>query len=135
MGLRFLRNQLMMAVVGSCICVAASAPEGVLGGREAEAKLRQDGAYHSLEQALSRALYAVDASGHHMYSARNAAHRFEIRFQPSETRLAPINSRDTGVSLRLVGYGYGARLLQPERATLVSAGNRMEYRRGPLVEW
>src|SRR5271163_475698 len=37
--------------------------------------------------------------------------------------------------MTLRGYGYGDRLEQVREATPVSQGNRVEYRRGPLVEW
>ena len=43
--------------------------------------------------------------------------------------------RGTPWRMTLRGYGYGDRLEQVREATPVSQGNRVEYRRGPLVEW
>lgn len=38
-------------------------------------------------------------------------------------------------AMRLVSYGYGERAVPVEAAEVAAAGNRVEYRRGPLVEW
>ena len=64
--------------------------------------------------------------------ASNPAQRLSARFTPGEARL---ESGENSVGLRLSGYGYGNRLLQPSAARLAGSGNRIEYQRGNLTEW
>jgi hypothetical protein len=87
--------------------------------------------YPGLEEALHRALYAVEHNPGG-YTAQNAEQRLQIAFAPTETRLGHGND---AVALHLEAYGRDGRLCVPESGTLVSAGNRMEYKRGTLTEW
>ena len=79
--------------------------------------------------ALALGLTAAEPARHH-------GQRLDVSFAPSETRLQlPFESARNATSLKLLGYGYGDRLLTPEPAQLRSTGNRTEYRRGALTEW
>jgi uncharacterized protein (TIGR03437 family) len=90
----------------------------------------------SLEQAWRQALYAVERADQGGFTARNVAQGIEVSFRTSETRLvSALGGGESAVTLRLVGYGYGQRLQQPEPARLASVGNRVEYRRRALTEW
>jgi hypothetical protein len=83
-------------------------------------------------QTASAAAYQIENSGSERYQARNAAQHLTLAFSPQEAELKYPNGSG---SLRLTGYGYGGELRHPRQATLVSAGNRLEYQRGELTEW
>jgi hypothetical protein len=106
------------AIFLSCALSSAADPSG----------LRR---FHGLERALHQALYAVEHNPGG-YTAQNAAQHLQIDFAPTETRLG---YGGDAVALRLEAYGRDSRLRIPEPVTLVSAGNRMEYRRRTLTEW
>jgi hypothetical protein len=71
------------------------------------------------------------------YHAPNRAHDLRTYFTPDGVRM----TRRTGAGpswewgLSLAAYGAGAGLAAPAPARLVTAQNRIEYRRGDLVEW
>ena len=119
MGHRFRIATGFTAIFLSCATLsAASAPS----------MLRK---YPGLGEALHQALYAVEGNPG-SYTAQNAAQHLQISFTPAETRL--VQGSDA-LTLRLEAYGGDSQLRIPEPGTLVSAGNRMEYRRGTLTEW
>jgi hypothetical protein len=90
----------------------------------------------SLERAWRQALYAVERSGQDSFTAVNAALELELSFRTLETRLVSASGRGKSeTTLRLVGYGYGERLEQPEPARLTGTENRLEYQRSALTEW
>ncbi len=65
-------------------------------------------------------------------SAQNPAQGLQADFTPQGME---IHSGQTHWRLALASYGYGERLEKAEGAVPQSQGNRVEYRRGPLVEW
>jgi len=65
-------------------------------------------------------------------SAQNPAQGLQADFTPQGME---IHSGQTHWRLALARYGYGERLEKAEGAVPQSQGNRVEYRRGPLVEW
>ena len=85
-----------------------------------------------LQQAFTRAMYSVEHSGHGAYRGHNAAQQLSVEFDHSDVRLT---HPEGSVDFHLTGYGYGERLQKPAPATLSASGNRLEYRRGELIEW
>jgi hypothetical protein len=65
-------------------------------------------------------------------SAQNPAQELEADFTPQGME---VRSGQTHWRLDLISYGYGNRLEKVQRAAPQSHDNRVEYRRGPLVEW
>jgi hypothetical protein len=78
------------------------------------------------------------ATGETVYFASNTAQGWRARFD-SEGLSIEMRSADSGEAyrwaLRLRAYGYGERAVPIERAEVVAASNRIEYRRRSLVEW
>ncbi|HYL37027.1 MAG TPA: hypothetical protein VEV17_14020 [Bryobacteraceae bacterium] len=106
-----------------------------LTGSDAVAALKQSGRYNSLERAWREAGYGVERDGS-SYGAQNQAQRFAITFRSDEAGLSLADSAAHDVvTLRLLGYGYGDRLVAPSPAKRWAAGRRVEYRRGNLTEW
>jgi len=58
-------------------------------------------------QAVERASYSLEDSGHGTYGGVNPAQRLTLEFDGQEARLS---HPDGSVSFRLTGYGYGDRL-------------------------
>ncbi|HEY0547807.1 MAG TPA: PKD domain-containing protein [Pyrinomonadaceae bacterium] len=78
------------------------------------------------------------ATGETGYLAPNTAQGWRARFDSDGLRIKT-RAADAGKAhrwaLRLRSYGYGERAVPVERAEVATAGNRIEYRRGSLVEW
>jgi hypothetical protein len=96
-----------------------------------------------LRAAIDRTLYAVEEASPTVpgegpvYRARNRQQRLEATFKRGAFRVSgegPEGSPWTW-GLRLVGYGYGDDRQPMVQAELSSTANRIEYRRGPIVEW
>ncbi len=85
-----------------------------------------------LKETWLQAVYAIEHDSSNRYAAQNAAQQLRVSFDPAEPRLT---HGGDALTLRLVGYGRGGQLEQPEPARLQSTGNRIEYRRGALMEW
>jgi hypothetical protein len=85
-----------------------------------------------LREAFERVAYQLKGSTPGRYQGVNPAQRLELEFSSDEARLKH-SLGDT--SLRLTGYGYGARLRPPVEAKPAVSGNRVEYQRGELTEW
>src|ERR1035438_872605 len=85
-----------------------------------------------LKQAWIQALYGMEQNSSKEFTAQNAAQNLQLSFGSSETRLVHGNA---ALALRLTGYGRGAQLQPANQATLSSTRNRIEYRRGLLIEW
>ncbi len=109
-----------------------------LQGEQAVAALKKQGGYESLRQAYEAARYRIeppDSASAGPYQAWNPAQKIQAEFSAEETRL---RYQDRLLVLRLTGYGYGERLRKPEavpQGGMVAEGNRVEYRRGVMVEW
>ncbi len=69
--------------------------------------------------------------------AKNPAHHLRATFAPTGVSMASLGkTHDTWTwNLTLEKYGYGENLDTPEPPDIVTSGNRIEYRRGALVEW
>jgi hypothetical protein len=72
-------------------------------------------------------------TAHGALCAENPSHTLEADFTRNGIQVHTGGGTQWRMTLR--GYGYGDRLEQMREATPVSQGNRVEYRRGPLVEW
>ncbi|MCH7781216.1 MAG: hypothetical protein IH848_10240, partial [Acidobacteria bacterium] len=69
------------------------------------------------------------------FTTRNAAHGLHAELDGSGLRLSSSLDDDWDWSLALVAYGYPGALRLAEPGELVAQGNRLEHRRGDLVEW
>src|ERR1039457_5905310 len=105
--------------VGCAMLSAGNKPQNIPNG---------DG----LKQAWLQALYGMEQNSSKEFTAQNTAQNLKLSFGSSETRLVHGNA---ALALRLVGYGRGAELQSPDRASLSSARTGIEYRRGLLIEW
>lgn len=94
--------------------------------------LRQ-ASYAIKPRSLSRVLSSEDEIS---YEAYNSAQALRAIFTPIglEVSSAGADSEGWRVTMRLTGVGYGT-LHPPEAAELVVKDNRIEYRRGELIEW
>jgi len=89
------------------------------------------------QPVVSAALGREDASYHLVSSG--VAMRLENRAQSLGARFTQqgmeLSAGQQRWRLALLGYGYGERLAPALAAAPYSQANRVEYRRGPLVEW
>jgi hypothetical protein len=72
-------------------------------------------------------------TAHGALYAQNPSHALGADFTRNGMQLRAGGGAQWRMTLH--GYGYGDPLEQVREATPVSQGNRVEYRRGPLVEW
>jgi trimeric autotransporter adhesin len=79
------------------------------------------------------ARYRVGTAHGGALSAQNPGNALGADFTLNGIQVRTGGAMQWGMTLR--GYGYGDHLEQLREATPVSQGNRVEYRRGPLVEW
>lgn len=128
--------------------VAAQSPDGApaLQGEAAIRRLREEGLYDSLGDAVAAALYEVRreermarADIAPAWRASNPAHQYDASFTTQGLSLAPrgAETRQWQALMRLVGYGHGDIMMIAGAATLEARGNRIEYRRAgqPITEW
>ncbi|MCP4698646.1 MAG: hypothetical protein GY862_17610 [Gammaproteobacteria bacterium] len=97
--------------------------------RGAEYELSTDGKNYAARNRVQQINAAFDAKGVRI-SSRNEEN---IPLKGESGHLASGNPRD--LYLTLTGYGYGEDIRPVPAAEAVADGNRMEYRRGNLVEW
>ena len=108
-------------------CTGCGIPEGLT---EAE--------WDSIVAAIERDQYRIQQGEHGTYRAFNPAHGLLAEFTPDGFQVRPSTDgpdSDWSWGLQLTGYGYGNRIQPAEDAELAVEGNRIEYRRGDLVEW
>jgi hypothetical protein len=91
--------------------------------------------WKKMQAAIERDQYRLQSQGR-AYYARNHAQELEVTFSPDGFEVRPRQAEGQwrwGLHLR--DYGYGDRLEAVAEAELVVSDNRIEYRRGVLVEW
>jgi hypothetical protein len=94
-----------------------------------------DAAWHSMSATIERDQYRLRREGD-VYLASNHAQRLEMDFTKTGVEVTPQGTERTWRwGLRLAGYGYGDRRAPVARPQRVMSRNRIEYRRGDLVEW
>jgi hypothetical protein len=88
----------------------------------------------TVEAGIARAEYAISGTEP---QAPNRAHDLRIYFEANGVRVVPrvATSQSWSWQLSLAGYGRESALRAPGRARRAAHGNRMEYRRGDLIEW
>ncbi|HEV8481073.1 MAG TPA: hypothetical protein VGR66_09795, partial [Candidatus Eisenbacteria bacterium] len=88
----------------------------------------------TVEARIARAEYAISGTEP---QAPNRAHDLRIYFEANGVRVVPrvATSQSWSWQLSLAGYGRESALRAPGRARRAAHGNRMEYRRGDLIEW
>jgi len=71
------------------------------------------------------------------FEARNPRHSLHATFDAGGVHLGPLSAEKAGWhwGLRLESYGYERAMLAPQEPEIVVSANRIEYRRGELVEW
>ncbi|MBI2351396.1 MAG: FG-GAP repeat protein, partial [Deltaproteobacteria bacterium] len=99
--------------------------------------------WKKMRAAIERDQHRVRPQGQ-AYSAFNRAQKLQVTFTEEGFEVRPrkaeghrFDKLTTGWrwGLRLRGYGYGDQLEAVSEAELVVIDNRIEYRRGDLVEW
>jgi uncharacterized repeat protein (TIGR01451 family) len=91
--------------------------------------------WNTMRAAIERDQYRLERRGQ-TYSARNHAQQLEVTFSKEGFEVGPRKVEDQWRwGLHLSGYGYGDHLQAVSGAELVVSDNRIEYRRGALVEW
>ena len=120
------------SVHGPEIARPAAGIGSIGGATNADSAGKKAGADDGLRQALERARYSLEDSGHGTWRGENPAQRLTLEFDGQEARLS---HPDGSVALHLTGCGYGERLRKPPGARLTGTGNRVEYQRGDLTEW
>lgn len=92
-------------------------------------------AWTTMRTAIERDRYRVLPEGS-TYRAVNHAQRLDVTFTPDGFEVKPRNADGTWRwGLRLSGYGYDDHLQPVTKAQIIATDNRIEYRRGDLVEW
>src|SRR5260221_1176570 len=107
--------------------------------RRAEPSVLPKALYPAVIAALQKdasADYDISGAGL-LYQALSAAQQLHVDFTPEGVKVRPrIAEQSTWHwEIRLVSCGYGEALTPVVKPELVAAGNRLEYRRGNLVEW
>lgn len=89
-----------------------------------------------LYEAASESLCGIEAAGAGRYSAQNLENHLALAFDGQGLDVAP-SCRDPGWHwrLKLSSYGTSGHLRPVEKAVVVVANRRVEYRRGTLTEW
>jgi hypothetical protein len=128
---------------GQRVDAAPSPAQPVLQGSAATMRLKEQGHYESLVQAMKAARYAVEAvqdgpaagAGGECY-AGNPAHALRCWFRADGLELQPAGAKPWKLNLRLLGYGRAT--LETAEVGAVSANqNRVELSRahGAVMEW
>src|SRR5215475_8119490 len=137
---RFVQHSAIQALLGLALLAASGAaapdpspalpppgghaPEGLTGA-----------AWTQMRAAVERDLYGLQAQGD-TYRAANPAQGLSMTFGQDGFEVRPGHGEGQWRwGLRLRAYGYGDRLHPPAPAARVVSDNRIEYRRGDLVEW
>ena len=110
------------SVHGPEIARPAAGIGSIGGATNADSAGKKAGADDGLRQALERARYSLEDSGHGTWRGENPAQRLTLEFDGQEARLS---HPDGSVALHLTGCGYGERLLKPPGARLTGTGNRV----------
>jgi len=104
------------------------APSEVPEGLPAEA-------WQSIQQQIRQASYHPEPQGDSGdYVATNQQQQFQLQF--AKNGKVQVQNANQALSLHLSAYGYGDDLQAvPDAQAPVAKNNRLEYRRGDLVEW
>lgn len=114
---------------------STSAPETIPAGLSAAE-------WQNIQSAVERATYLVSErthDNHHpgVLEAPNVRHKLRTEFTPQGVKVVPTGQSQPawqwGMTLR--AYGYEGHPIIVEAVQPIAEGNRVEYRRGSLVEW
>ncbi len=110
---------------------APEIPEGLSskGWRQIRSHLEQV-SYNGVSGASSRDQVATAS-----FEANNRRHKMRTVFDAESVRVIPTDDMAWEWGLKLRAYGYEGSTRAPQGAELVAEDNRLEYRRGDLVEW
>lgn len=122
---------------------AHASPDGGSGARQPQPQSSRTDVPSDLRAAIEEARYRLEpdatAEGEAGYRAPNPAQGWRARFGAEglsiETRAVEGREARERFVMRLSAYGYGERVATVERAEIVATKNRLEYRRGSVVEW
>jgi len=132
-------------------CAALLVICGSLGPRQADARTSSADTiptglsaeeWQHIHQAVEQATYEVregarDPGHSGVLEAANLRHKLRTEFLPEGVRIVPTGQRQSawqwGMTLR--AYGYEGHSVTAEVVQPIAEGNRVEYRRGALVEW
>ncbi|MFO0701523.1 MAG: FG-GAP repeat protein [Nitrospira sp.] len=132
-------------------CAALLVVCGSLGPRQADARTSAADTipaslsaeeWQHIHQAVEKATYEVregarDPGHAGVLEATNLRHKLRTEFLPEGVRIVPTGQHQPawrwGMTLR--AYGYEGHTVTAEVVQPIAEGNRVEYRRGALVEW
>ena len=78
----------------------------------------------------------TDGRGRGSWVAFNRSHGVRARFSEQGVHLrAAAGTSDWDLTLEMAGYGWADAPAAPVSPSIAASGNRVEYRRGPIVEW
>jgi hypothetical protein len=133
------------AVPARAALLAAGQNPGSTRGSEAVERLKAEGHYESLRDAVRQARYVVRSPGSTAttgeaggFEVANPSQGLRARFAAGGIEVVPAATGAAGWrwGMRLLAYGYGERLDTPAEAVVSASGNRLEYRYGQgLTEW
>ncbi|HJR06826.1 MAG TPA: hypothetical protein VJ842_06185 [Pyrinomonadaceae bacterium] len=123
--------------------VAAQAQRSGGAAWQQQPQSKQQDVPAELHAAIEETLYRLEpdatATGEAGYRAPNPAQGWRARFGAEglsiETRAGEGRDATQRFAMRLAAYGYGERVVEVGRAEVSASKNRVEYRRGALVEW
>jgi Ca2+-binding RTX toxin-like protein len=124
-------------VAGSSVSMPTAAPTPRVGTAPQRAAW-PEGLEQAARAALGAEAYAVARDGRSgTWRADNPAQSLAATFAPSGVTVTPAgpSGGERALDLRYTGAGRGTQLTAAPAATIVSAGARVEYRRGAIVEW
>lgn len=119
-------------------------------GEDAIQRLKQEGTYESLAEAVAATAYSFARVDHAAsldntaaYEARNPAQALSAHFTGDEVGVRSSGEREWQLGLRLIGWGYGESLAAITSDDIRARGDRIEIRKhalggpasSPLVEW
>ena len=118
--------------------LAAELPPGVSPEASSRVPERIDeGGYEVSQAGVSRAPGRAAEAARPSFRAQNREQELEIEFAPTGVTFTALGRAKTRWewTMALEGWGYGASLRPTPEPVLVSSANRIEYRRGEVVEW
>src|SRR5215470_9361334 len=113
--------------------VASANPLPDLHGQAAVEHLKQEGLYDTLAEAMAAARYNADSlPSPGAYQFSNPSQGLRSTFTSSGARVVSSNGgRERDLTIKLIGYGYGSRMMELDSQYIVARQNRVEHEYAP----
>ena len=132
-AIRVFAGLALLAVSGTAAAPAYGSAPSAAGGTVPEGLTAAE--WKEMRTAVQRDRYRLHSQGEAYYAA-NHAQELHVTFGPDDFEVRPRQAEGRWRwGLRLRGYGYGDQMETVPGAEHVVIDNRIEYRRGDLVEW